>query len=99
MITRQIDVSTKIYDRNEVLLYTIYKDKNRTPVKLSQIPEHVKLATLAAEDAEFYQHAGFSIRGMLRAVFKNLSKGKLEGGSTITQQLAKNLFLINVIFI
>ena len=49
-------VSTKIYDRNNNLLYTIYKDKNRTPVKLTQIPENVKLATLAAEDAEFYNH-------------------------------------------
>ncbi len=93
LTTRQIDVSTKIYDRNDKLLYTIYKDKNRTPVKLSEIPEHVKLATIAAEDAEFYNHIGFSIKGTLRAIFKNISKGKLEGGSTITQQLVKNALL------
>lgn len=93
LATRQIDVSTKILDRNGNLLYTIYKDKNRTPVKLSQIPEVVRLATLAAEDAEFYSHAGFSIKGMFRALSKNISQGKLQGGSTITQQLVKNALL------
>lgn len=93
LTTRQIEVSTKIYDRNGILLYTIYKDKNRTPVKLSQIPENVKLATLAAEDAEFYNHIGFSVRGTIRAIFKNIREGKLEGGSTITQQLVKNALL------
>lgn len=93
LTTRQVDVSTKIYDRNGILLYTIYKDKNRTPVKLSQIPENVKLATLAAEDAEFYTHNGFSIKGIIRAITKNLSEGKIEGGSTITQQLVKNALL------
>lgn len=93
LTTRQVDVSTKIYDRNGILLYTIYKDQNRTPVKLAQIPENVKLATLAAEDAEFYQHQGFSIKGILRATAKNISEGKIEGGSTITQQLVKNALL------
>jgi len=93
LITREQEVSTKIYDRNGILLYTIYKDKNRTPVKLSQIPNHVRLATLAAEDAEFYDHIGFSIRGMLRAVRTNMAEGKLQGGSTITQQLVKNALL------
>lgn len=93
LTSRQINASTKIYDRNGILLYTIYKDQNRTPVKLSQIPENVKLATLAAEDAEFYQHPGFSIKGIIRATAKNISEGKIEGGSTITQQLAKNALL------
>ena len=93
LTTRQVDVSTKIYDRNGILLYTIYKDQNRTPVKLAQIPENVKLATLATEDAEFYQHQGFSIKGILRATAKNISEGKIEGGSTITQQLVKNALL------
>ena len=93
LTSRQIEVSTKIYDRNDNLLYTIYKDKNRTPVKLSKVPENVKLATLAAEDAEFYSHAGFSIKGMFRALSKNISEGRLQGGSTITQQLVKNALL------
>lgn len=93
LITREQEISTKIYDRNDVLLYTIYKDKNRTPVKLSQIPENVRLATLAAEDAEFYSHAGFSVRGIMRAIVKNIKEGRIEGGSTITQQLVKNALL------
>lgn len=90
---RKVEVSTKIYDRNGILLYTIYKDKNRTPVSLNQVPDIVKYATLAAEDAEFYHHPGFSIRGILRALVRNYTKGELSGGSTITQQLVKNALL------
>lgn len=93
LTTRQIDVSTKIYDRNDNLLYTIYKNKNRTPVRLIDVPNHLKMATIAAEDAEFYDHIGFSAKGTIRAIYKNISKGKLEGGSTITQQLVKNALL------
>lgn len=90
---RQIDVSTKIYDRNNILLYTIYKDKNRSLVSLNSLNNNVKYATIAAEDAEFYNHPGFSIKGILRAIFKNVRDGKIEGGSTITQQLVKNALL------
>lgn len=90
---RAIDVSTKIYDRNGNLLYKIYKEKNRTIVPLSQIPPHVRFATLAAEDAEFYTHPGFSVKGIFRAFVENIGSGKLQGGSTITQQLVKNALL------
>jgi 1A family penicillin-binding protein len=93
LVTRKQEVSTKIYDRNKVLLYKIYKNQNRTPVNLSRIPNYVRLATLAAEDAEFYNHLGFSIRGIGRALIKNIKEGKLAGGSTITQQLVKNALL------
>jgi 1A family penicillin-binding protein len=93
LTTRQIEVSTKIYDRKGNLLYKIYKDKNRTVISLDQIPPHVRLATLAAEDAEFYDHPGFSLRGISRAFFANLRSGNLQGGSTITQQLVKNALL------
>lgn len=93
LITRDTEVSTKIYDRNGVLLYKIYKNQNRTPVTLSQIPKHVQAATLAAEDAEFYNHLGFSIRGIFRSVVRNIKRGELTGGSTITQQLVKNALL------
>ena len=91
---RVIPVSTKIYDRNGVLLYTIFKDKNRTPVPISEIPPHVLLATVAIEDAEFYSHPGFSIRGIVRAVLNDVKEKELSvGGSTITQQLVKNTLL------
>ncbi|MDP1709990.1 MAG: transglycosylase domain-containing protein [bacterium] len=90
---RNIEVSTKIYDKNGELLYKIYKDKNRTIVSLDKISQAVRLATLAAEDAEFYNHPGFSIRGISRAFFQNIKNGKIQGGSTITQQLVKNALL------
>jgi len=93
LTTRNLEVSTKIYDRNGVLLYKIYKNQNRSPVKLSEVPVEARLATLAAEDAEFYNHPGFSIKGILRSIFTNIKKGELSGGSTITQQLVKNALL------
>lgn len=90
---RRVELSTKIYDRNHTLLYTIYKDKNRTPIQLTELPEYVVSAFLAAEDASFYNHHGYSVKGMLRAVFKYLDTGRVTGGSTITQQLVKNTLL------
>lgn len=91
--SKEPQVSTKIYDRNGNLLYKIYKDQNRSIVPLAQIPMHVRLATLAAEDAEFYTHPGFSIKGISRALIQDLQTGSLQGGSTITQQLVKNVLL------
>ncbi|OGM31782.1 hypothetical protein A2803_00590 [Candidatus Woesebacteria bacterium RIFCSPHIGHO2_01_FULL_44_21] len=93
LATRSIDISTKIYDKNGVLLYNLYKDKNRTLVKLDDIPIHVRLATIAAEDSEFYNHPGISARGITRAIYKFFQQGKITGGSTITQQLVKNALL------
>lgn len=90
---REPEVSTKIYDRNGNLLFKIYKNQNRTIVPLTQIPLHVRLATLAAEDAEFYSHPGFSIRGIFRALLTDFQTGSMQGGSTITQQLVKNALL------
>ena len=93
LVTGKQEVSTKIYDRNGVLLYKIYKDKNRTPLALNQVPSQVRLATLAAEDAEFYYHPGFSPKGIFRSIIRNIKRGELSGGSTITQQLVKNALL------
>lgn len=93
LMSRQLDVSTRIYDRNGILLYKIYKDQNRTLIYLADIPLHVRLATLAAEDAEFYSHFGFSVKGIFRSLIRNIKVGELSGGSTITQQLVKNALL------
>lgn len=93
LTSRPLEVSTEIYDRNGVLLYKIFKDQNRTLVSLSDIPLYVRLATLAAEDAEFYSHPGFSIKGIIRALINDIQSGELSGGSTITQQLVKNALL------
>lgn len=91
--TREQVVSSKIYDRNGNLLYKIYKNENRTLVDLKQIPKYVKEATIAIEDADFYSHPGFSLRGITRAFYKNATSGEKTGGSTITQQLIKNTLL------
>lgn len=86
-------VSTKILDRNGQFLYKIYHNENRTPITLSQTPLYLRQATIAVEDAEFYNHHGFSWRGITRSIYSNLQSGRLEGGSTITQQLVKNALL------
>jgi len=86
-------VSTEIYDRHGTLLYEIYADQNRTPVKLDQIPKDVINATIAIEDKDFYQHQGLAISGVIRAAYKTLIKKDKQGGSTITQQLVKTALL------
>jgi membrane peptidoglycan carboxypeptidase len=93
LLTDPPKLASKIYDRNGILLYQIYKDENRSLISLNDIPKHALLATLAIEDNEFYKHPGFSLKGIMRAVFKNINEGKMYGGSTITQQLVKNTLL------
>ncbi len=92
---RQIAQSTKIYDRTgEILLYELYGEQKRTVVPFDRIPELVKKATLAIEDQNFYKHGGVDWRAVFRATLANLRSGRVvQGGSTITQQLAKNVFL------
>lgn len=85
--------STVFYDRDGKVLYDMYKDKNRVPVSLSEIPESLKQATIAIEDKNFYKHKGISEFGILRAFFNIIFKRRLEGGSTITQQLIKTALL------
>ncbi|MBI1999193.1 MAG: PBP1A family penicillin-binding protein [Parcubacteria group bacterium] len=94
---RKLSESTKIYDRTgEVLLYDVYRDKQRTLVPLDQISRHLKNATVAIEDAEFYHHRGIKPTAILRALFVNIgSFGFEQGGSTITQQVVKNSILTN----
>ncbi len=88
-------LSTHIYDRNGKILYEIYRDQNRTPISLSQLPKYVIQATIAIEDKDFYNHKGVDlIGGVLRAIKENIfSKGGIQGGSTITQQLVKSALL------
>jgi 1A family penicillin-binding protein len=86
-------LSTKIYDRNNVLLYTIYSDKNQSFLPLSQIPANLQHATIAIEDKDFYKHGAIDIQGIARAAYATLFKKDLQGGSTLTQQLVKNTLL------
>ena len=93
LITRNQPLTTKILARDGTVLFKIYQDQNRTPVSLENIPQSLILATIAIEDQSFYNHAGFSYRGILRAISKNVFNDKTYGGSTITQQLVKNALL------
>ncbi len=89
--------STQVYDRTgTVLLYEIHGDQSRTVIDISKIPPYVKLASVAAEDQGFYTHSALDWRGMVRALFVDITTGDFsQGGSTITQQLVKNVFLTN----
>jgi penicillin-binding protein 1C len=82
-------VSTQILDRNGKLLYEVYSDQNRTPVDIADLPDYVKWATISIEDKNFYHHFGLDFTGIIRAAFNTLRGKRLEGGSTITQQLVK----------
>lgn len=93
LATHQPILTTKIYDRHGNLLYKIFKNENRSLVTLQDIPIYLQQATIAIEDQNFYQHSGFSLRGIVRAFKTNLEQDSLQGGSTITQQLIKNTLL------
>jgi len=87
-------LSTQILDRNGKLLYDIYKEQNRTPIKLKNLPKYVSQATIAIEDKDFYRHQGVSfLGGILRAVKDTFLTNQVQGGSTITQQLIKTSLL------
>lgn len=92
---RYVVESTKIYDRTgEHLLYEVHGEEKRTQITFSDMPDNIKYATLALEDDNFYNHPGIEIKGILRAVFKDvINLGKAQGGSTITQQLIKKSVL------
>lgn len=95
LINREVAQSTKIYDRNGQLLYDIYDgEHDRTLLEFKDIPQVVIDATIAAEDADFYEHQGFDMVGMAGALVKDVTSRSIAGGgSTITQQLVKNVIL------
>jgi penicillin-binding protein 1C len=90
---RVVKQSTKIFDRNGELLYDIYGDQNRTYVSLSEIPKTLRDATIAIEDKDFYKHQGYDPKGYLRAIRQIVFYHNISGGSTLTQQLIKNVLL------
>lgn len=87
--------STKIYDRTgENLLYEIHGEEKRTYLSAEEIPDTARQATIAIEDNNFYEHKALDFKAMVRAFIVDIQKGyKAQGGSTITQQVAKNSFL------
>ena len=93
LTNRSVEQSTKIFDRNGELLYSVYNDKNRTLVKLGDVSPHLVHATLAAEDSDFYFHEGLDTLGIIRSVIVTATGRGKQGGSTLTQQVAKNVLL------
>ena len=87
------DATSKIYDINGQLVANIHGVENRTPVPLDQIPLKLQQAVMAMEDARFYQHHGIDLKGWGRALINTFTGHGLQGGSTITNQLAKMAFL------
>jgi 1A family penicillin-binding protein len=84
-----------IYDRSgKVVLYKIYGEENRKILKHDEIPDVVRIATIATEDKNFYEHFGVDFLSIFRALKTNIKNGQVsQGGSTITQQLARNVYL------
>jgi len=87
------DLSTIVYDRHNRVITKLFR-QNRTWVNLEDIPVVMRNAVIAAEDSEFYKHKGVDLSAIVRAFWKNVTSGRVEqGASTITQQLARNMFL------
>ena len=85
--------SSRIFDRDGNLLYTIYSNRNQSFVPLNKIPKQLQQATISIEDKNFYKHGAIDIRGIARAAYVNFRGGEVQGGSTITQQLVRNSLL------
>jgi len=86
-------LTTKVFDRNDSLIYEFYVER-RDPIPLDSMPVLMVDAFVTVEDKRFYKHWGVSFADIFRAFLKNLAAGRIvEGGSTITQQLARNMFL------
>lgn len=89
----QLQVPLKVYSADGKLIGE-YGEKRRTPIKIEDVPNMLKLAILATEDRRFYDHGGVDLRGMGRAAINLLASGrKSQGASTITMQVARNFFL------
>ncbi|HLH23526.1 MAG TPA: PBP1A family penicillin-binding protein [Chloroflexota bacterium] len=95
LATRDVFQTTQIFDRNGILLSEIYDQTGgrRTLASLREISPWLIDATIAAEDADFYDNPGVDTRGIVRAVWQQLSKSGNSGASTITQQLVRNTLL------
>lgn len=94
-LSQSTGASTIFKDRQGKILYEMYKDKNRIPARFEDIPKALKEATIATEDKNFYKHQGISQFGIVRGAFNILLGRGLQSGSTITQQLIKNVLLTN----
>ena len=95
LLERNIAQSTKIYDRTgQTVLYEIFAEERRSLVELEDLPQDLINATLVAEDKDFFNHPGFDLKAIARAIIIDVIRGgKVQGASTLTQQFVKNAFL------
>src|SRR5919199_2138341 len=88
------EANSFVYAANGTLLGSIPAERNRQPVPLERISRWMRKATVAIEDRRFYKHGGVDYQGIIRAAVKDLSAGRVvQGGSTITQQLVRNVYI------
>ena len=93
-VRRVEGLSTVILDRNGETIYDIFENQNRIPVEFKDIPQDLRNATVAVEDKDFYKHQGLSSQGILRSILNIFIYRSIKGGgSTLTQQLVKNVLL------
>ena len=93
LATYRPSVVTRVYADDEETVIGTFALERRVPLKFAEIPDKVQKAILAVEDVRFFQHQGIDPVRIVGAVWKNVTTGSREGGSTLTQQLAKRLFL------
>lgn len=95
LLTQKVAQTSFIYDRTgQHILYEIHGEENRTIIAHDEIPDDIRICTVAAEDNNFYSHPGIDFKAMLRALKTDVSSNEAQqGASTITQQLARNVFL------
>ncbi|MCR4397854.1 MAG: penicillin-binding protein 1A [Firmicutes bacterium] len=82
-----------VYDCNGKVLAPLHAEEHRIPISIKRVPNHVRNAFIAVEDVRFYEHIGVDIKGIIRAAFNIVTGRQFQGGSTITQQLARAAFL------
>ncbi|HUG86118.1 MAG TPA: biosynthetic peptidoglycan transglycosylase, partial [Euzebya sp.] len=86
-----LDQTSTVYAADGSVLAVLHDEVDRTVLSFEEIPEHVRNAVVAAEDRRFWEHDGYDVEGLGRALLENVqSRGVSQGGSTITQQLAKS---------
>lgn len=94
-VVRRDGFSTSVLDRNGNVLHDFYTDERREPVRIDDIPVALKQATIAVEDKDFYRHRGFDVLTVIRIPYNYVFRQRVVGGSTLTQQLVKNVLLSN----
>lgn len=91
-----LNLSTYIYDKNGKVIESVYYDENRRIAHYDELPDNLKNAFIAIEDKTFWKHHGFNFKRMGGAVLQSLTSGGISGTSTITQQLARNVYLADI---